>query len=162
MDNKKNRRDLLKRGVTIGASLAVGGMGLAGCCKHLCSKHKTSTDSGIDFSRIAYCCINCDTCPLYKATLNNDDESKKKIAEQWGDAKKPDFELEDFYCYGCKDERSKGTPGTGCTVRKCALEKGFATCALCIEFEDCDEKLWQNFPQIRNGVRKMKARLDIT
>jgi predicted metal-binding transcription factor (methanogenesis marker protein 9) len=141
---------------------AIGGMGLMGCCKHLCSKSGTAPDSEIDFSRIAYCCINCDACPLYKATIIDDKEAKKKIAEQWGDAKKPDFELGDFYCYGCKDERSKGTPGRGCTVRKCTLKKGYATCAQCTGFEDCDEKLWQNFPGLRDDVRAMKARLGIT
>ena len=162
MNNRKNRRDFLRRGVTIGTSLAIGGIGLAGCCKHLCSKHKTPTDSVVDFSRYAYCCINCDTCPLYKATINDDKEARMKVAGEWGDAKKPDFKLDDFYCYGCKDERSKGTPGQGCTVRKCALKKGYATCAQCAKFEDCDEKLWKHFPRLRNGVRTMKARLEIS
>jgi hypothetical protein len=162
MSTKKSRRELLKQGVTIGTSLAIGGIGLAGCCKHLCLKSLSKTDSGIDFSRIAYCCINCDTCALYTATLNNDAEAKKKIAEQWGDAKRPDFTLEDFYCYGCKDKRSRGTPGEDCTVRDCAVRKGFATCAQCSVFEDCDEKLWQNFPSTRDGVRSMKAMLGIS
>jgi hypothetical protein len=162
MNDKKSRRDFLKQGVTVGTSLAIGGMSLAGCCKHLCSKNKTAAESDIDFSRIAYCCIDCDTCSLYKATLNNDLEAKKKIAEEWGDAKKQEFKIEDFYCYGCKDKRSHGIPGEDCTVRDCAVRKGFATCAQCSLFEDCEEKLWRNFPGLRDGVRTMKTRLGIS
>jgi hypothetical protein len=162
MNKRKYRRDFLKESATAGAALAISGIGLSGCCSKRCLKSKTTADSDIDFSRIAYCCINCDTCPLYKATLDNDDQAKKKIAEQWGDSKKPDFELEDFYCYGCKDRRSRGTPGQGCTVRDCAVKKGFATCAQCSNFEDCDNKLWRDFPQMRDGVRNMKEKLGIT
>ena len=85
-----------------------------------------------------------------------------EVAKEWGFAQKPDFKLEDFYCYGCKDERSCGIPGRGCTVRKCTLRRGYATCAQCSGFEECDEKLWQDFPQIRDSVRKLKEKLGIT
>ncbi len=162
MDDKKHRREFLKQGVTVGTAMAIGGLGLAGCCKHVCSKHKSTAEVDIDYSRIAYCCINCGACPLYKATLKDDKEEKMKLAKKWGDAKKPDFKFEDFYCYGCKDERSKGAVGVGCTVRKCAIKKGFATCAQCDDFEACDEKLWKNFTDIRDSVRKMKTRLGIS
>ncbi len=160
MNTEKNRREFLKRGVTAGTTLAIGGLGLAGCCcKHFCPKSKSTAESGIDFSGIAYCCIDCvDQCPLYKATINNDDEAKKKIAEKWGEK---NFKLEEYYCYGCKDKKSRGTPGRNCTVKDCAIKKGFATCAQCGNFEACDEKLWQNYPQMRDGVRSMKAKLDI-
>lgn len=162
MSNEKFRREFLKRGISFGTAMALGGVGLAGCCKHLSSERKSAAAGEIDFSRIAYCCINCDICPLYKATIDKDEEAKMKLANEWGDAKKPDFKLENFYCYGCKDERSKGVVGMGCTVRKCALKKGFATCAQCGDFETCDEKLWKSFPEIRDSVRKMKARLGIS
>ena len=162
MDDKKHRREFLKRGITVGTAMAMGGLGLAGCCKHLCSKRKSTAEADVDYSRYAYCCINCDACPLYKATLKDDKEEKMKLAKKWGDAKKPDFKLEDFYWYGCKDERSKGAVGVGCTVRKCAIKKGFATCAQCDDFEECDEKLWKSFPEIRDSVLKMKTRLGIS
>ena len=162
MDNKKCRREFLKQYVTAGTAVAVGGLGLAGCCKNVCSKPESAAVGEIDYSRYAYCCINCDTCPLYKATIKDDKDARMQVAKEWGEAKKPDFKLEDFYCYGCKDERSKGMVGMGCTVRKCALKKGFATCAQCSDFEECDEKLWQDFPQIRDSVRKMKTRLGIS
>jgi hypothetical protein len=162
MNNKKCRREFLKRGVTAGTAMAIGGIGLAGCCKNVCSKRESAVEAEIDYSRYAYCCINCDTCPLYKATIENDEAARMEVAKKWGDAKKPDFKLEDFYCYGCKDERSKGAVGMGCTVRKCAIKKGFATCAQCDDFEGCDEELWKNFPQIRDFVIKMKARLGIS
>jgi hypothetical protein len=141
---------------------AVGSIALAGCCKKSCLEHKSTVKSDMDFSRIAYCCIDCDTCPLYKATINEDNEAKMKVAKEWGEAEKPNFKLENFYCYGCKDERSCGMPGRGCTVRKCAVKKGFATCAQCADFEECEEKLWQSFPQIRDKVRRFKKELGLT
>lgn len=162
MNTDKNRRQFLFRGVAAGTTLALGGLGLTGCCKHFCSRHASIADSDMDFSRIAYCCINCDQCPLYKATINNDDPAKMEIAEKWGDAKKPDFKLQEFYCYGCKDKRSRGMPGENCTVRDCAVKKGFASCAQCGDFESCENTLWQNYPQMRDGVRDLKAKLRIT
>jgi hypothetical protein len=162
MSNKKNRRQFLKRSVTVGTTLAIGGIGLAGCYKHFCHRAKSAANSDIDFSRIAYCYIDCDECPLYEATINNDNEAKMKIAEKWGDSKKPDFKLEEFYCYGCKDKRSRGIPGQDCTVRDCALKKGFATCAQCADFENCDNKLWKNYPNMRDRVRDFKAELGLT
>ena len=101
MSTEQNRREFLKRGVTVGTTLAIGGIGLVSCCNNFCSESKCTADSGTDFSRIAYCCVNCDQCPLYKATINNDDEAKMEIAKKWGDTEKPDFKLEEYYCYGC-------------------------------------------------------------
>lgn len=162
MDTENSRRKFLKRSVAAGMATAVGGITLAGCCKQSCLEHKSTAKSDMDFSRIAYCCIDCDTCPLYKATINEDNEAKMKVAKEWGEDKKPNFKLEDFYCYGCKDERSRGMPGRGCTVRKCAVKKGFATCAQCADFEECDEEFWEGLPQIRDKVRRIKKELGLT
>jgi hypothetical protein len=162
MSTENNRREFLKQGVAIGTSLAIGGICLAGCCSKRCLKSESAAESDIDFSRIAYCCINCDKCPLYEATLKSDDEAKKKIAAEWGDDKREDFKLEEFYCYGCKDKRSCGVPGRDCTVRICAVKKGFATCAHCESFEVCDNKFWRDFPQMRDEVRSLKAKVGIT
>lgn len=32
---------------------------------------------------MAYCGIMCDECPAYKATVDNNDELRKKTAGQW-------------------------------------------------------------------------------
>ena len=162
MNKVKCRREFLKQSVTMGTSLAIGGIGLAGCCKHLCSKKESTAEDEIDYSRYAYCCINCNECSLYKATIKNDEAARMEVAKEWDAVKRPNFKLEDFYCYGCKDDRSLGAVVKGCAVRKCVVKKGFATCAQCSDFEACDKKLWQDFPQIRDSVRKMKARLGIS
>jgi len=160
MSTKKNRREFLKQSLTLGTSLSIGSLGLASCSNNRCSK--STADIGIDFSRIAYCCINCDDCPLYKATIDNDDKAKMEIAKKWGDAEKPSFKLKDYYCYGCKDKRSCSIPGNECTVRPCAVKKGFATCAQCPDFEACDKELWKKYPTMRDGVRDIKAKLGLT
>lgn len=160
MSMENNRREFLKQGIAKGASLAIGSICLVGCRSE--RRIKSIADSDIDFSRIAYCCFNCDKCPLYEATLRNDNEAKKKIAAEWGDDKREDFRLEEFYCYGCKDKRSCGVAGRECTIRVCAVKKGFATCAHCESFEDCDNKFWRDFPEMREVVRGLKAKLGIT
>lgn len=32
---------------------------------------------------IAYCGLNCEECEAYKATINNDDELRGKVAKEW-------------------------------------------------------------------------------
>ncbi len=31
----------------------------------------------------AYCGLNCEECEAYKATINNDDELREKVAKEW-------------------------------------------------------------------------------
>lgn len=162
MSMKRNtRRGFLKQSAVFGTGAALGAAGLLGGCRCGCLGPDSAAESGLDFSRIAFCCADCDTCPLYKATINRDDAAKMAVAEKWGGVKEPGFKLEDYYCYGCKDRRSCGRPGRDCTIRECAMKKGFAVCAQCRDFEICDGKLWKNYPQARDRVRQMKAKLGI-
>ncbi|MFA5424566.1 MAG: DUF3795 domain-containing protein [Phycisphaerae bacterium] len=153
----KCRRDFLKKTLTAGAFAAAGCIGFSGCREKQESNLKRPDENGPDFGRIAYCGIYCDTCPLYKATVANDDDAKLAVAKQWGAAEKSDFKLEDYYCYGCKDKRSVSRLVCYyCTVKECAVKRGLAVCSQCADLERCDEKLWDEFPWIRETAMSLR------
>nr|KXH71937.1 MAG: hypothetical protein AM325_02000 [Candidatus Thorarchaeota archaeon SMTZ1-45] len=86
---------------------------------------------------IAYCGLECSTCPAHIAWMTDDNELRKKQAVEWGS---PDYPLtaKDINCVGCKVE---GEPKfkfcDACGVRSCASERGVKTCAHCEEY-GCD------------------------
>ena len=48
---------------------------------------------------IVYCGIDCVKCPIYIATKNNDEDLRKKTAEEWG------MDVEKLYCDMCQIPR---------------------------------------------------------
>jgi hypothetical protein len=155
---KNNRRDFLKKTATVVVCASVAAIGLGGCRGKEQTKLKRPGENDPDFSRIAYCGIYCDTCPLYKATINNDDKAKMAVAEEWGMSGKSDFSLDEFYCYGCKDKRSlSNLVCYNCTVKECAVKKGVAVCSQCRNLESCDQKLWKDFPWIHDKAMRLRS-----
>jgi len=105
---------------------------------------------------IGICGLNCLTCPVYIATQKNDDQERKKLAEQWSTDAFP-LEPEDINCEGCLVEEEKLSKfAKSCEVRACALEKNLKTCAHCDEYP-CEklDKLWKMF-----NASEAKATLD--
>ena len=73
--------------------------------------------------------------------VNNDDELRKKTAEQWKKMYGADIKPEDINCVGCRvQEGVHGGYCGECPIRKCALEKGEENCYVCKEFENCDKR----------------------
>jgi len=110
---------------------------------------------------LAYCGLVCTDCNAYIAKQNDDDELRRKTAEEWsrpGDPVSP----EEINCDGCKTETGelyKWCPN--CEVRACAIEKGVETCAHCDDF-GCD--ILENFfkmsgEELRNKLNKIQASL---
>ena len=89
------------------------------------------------------CCgLNCEDCPVYIATANNDDKRRQKTAEEWSklyaEHLGKDLTLEDMNCKGCWSESSIFIGCSICPIKKCCKEKSFSTCANCNEYETCD------------------------
>lgn len=88
---------------------------------------------------VAFCGIVCSECPTYRATQNNDNEVKARIAEQWSQQYQHPFKPEDINCYGCL---SVGKTQIGyckvCEIRKCGSDKNITNCAYCVEYS-CDK-----------------------
>jgi hypothetical protein len=105
---------------------------------------------------IAFCGICCSDCPAYRATLSDDENLRREVAEKWSSAEFPICE-KDVVCYGCAETDKEVMPFvSSCKVRSCAMAKGVDTCAHCDEYS-CDilEYMWD-----RTGDERAKTNLD--
>ena len=91
-------------------------------------------------SFIAYCGLDCETCEARLATINNDNELRKKIAEEWSELNHVEITPEMINCLGCRIDGVK-TPYCDflCPIRQCGLKKGYQTCGDCSELETCEK-----------------------
>jgi len=96
---------------------------------------------------LAHCGLNCEQCPVFIATADNNDDLREETAKEWsklygaylsatlgGDRLKP----EDMNCTGCRSEGERFVGCINCPIRRCCREKGFVTCASCNRYEVCD------------------------
>lgn len=145
------------RGAGTAAGLVLGGVGLGGCNKQ--------SESGVTVKgaeeMIAYCGLNCTTCPIYLATREKNPKKQRREREQIVIAIKKylgeEKRVEDITdCDGCKAQGGRLYSGCrNCRIRKCASEKGLENCAFCREYP-C-EKLSKFFDsEDKEGVAKKR------
>ena len=79
---------------------------------------------------IAYCGINCSTCPLFIATSTENISLKQELAGKWGEIYNCTFDIEEMKCYGCKSGR-KFFLSDKCNITQCNTSKGVHTCKQC-------------------------------
>jgi hypothetical protein len=119
-------------------------------------------DTKPDPKNLEYCGYKCPAdCPLKKATLENNLDLKKKayvdfkFKEKYG----IEFDADKVFCYGCKiKDKPLGMSVKACTVRKCAIEKGYECCIQCDGLATCDKELWTNFPKFKDIVIEMQKK----
>lgn len=115
---------------------------------------------------LGYCGLNCEDCPVFIASANDDDKLRQKTAMEWsglyseylGSELKP----EDMNCRGCRTQESLFVGCMGCPIRKCSREKNILTCADCDEYEKCEilngffsyhhQQAKDNLDRIRKGA----------
>lgn len=85
---------------------------------------------------ISSCGLKCHECGAYIATVNNDDELRKKTAREWSEMHNSDIKPEDINCLGCHSEVLFSYCST-CDIRKCNVDKSQSNCAACSDF-GCD------------------------
>ena len=91
-----------------------------------------------DLQEIGCCGLNCEKCDAYIATKNNDDALREKTAKLWSGLNHTTILPEQVNCAGCRTDGVKTVFCESiCAVRKCAMQKGFATCGNCPEMETC-------------------------
>ena len=111
--------------------------------------------------KIAFCGINCAECEAYIATINNDDELRRKTAENWSKLYKADIKPESINCLGCT---SKNEPTFAhckvCDYRNCGLSKNVENCAHCDEYA-CEDlaKFHAAVPGIKDNLDKIRENL---
>ncbi len=89
---------------------------------------------------IAYCGLDCETCEARIATINNDNELRRKVAEEWSKLNNVEITPEMINCSGCRVAGVK-TPycESLCPIRQCALKKNCETCGDCAEMDTCEK-----------------------
>lgn len=81
----------------------------------------------------SYCGINCQGCPVYKATVTNDVDLKKHVMSEWGKMYKREFDIAEVQCRGCKSQVVFGLCAK-CDILKCNQDKGLDYCQQCKEY----------------------------
>jgi hypothetical protein len=154
---KQNRRQFLKNAAA-GAGFAITCGFLSGCCPKYKQKKDKPANAREDYDKLAYCCLDCSACELFIATRDNNEQLKAEVAKKWQMDKTENFKLEDFNCFGCKSEKHCYFDPY-CTVKKCAIEKRFPTCAYCDDLDACDKPLWKDHPQIMEKAKDIRTKL---
>lgn len=105
---------------------------------------------------MAYCGFDCGQCPMYIATVTDDDELREKLIDKFSTPQKR-LSIEDIRCLGCKAElRYRHPYCTNCDIRSCAQEHNVAfNCGECSEYP-CTEII-AKIPPERIGRRNMDA-----
>ena len=87
---------------------------------------------------IAYCGLDCEKCEARIATVTNNDELRKKVAENWSELNRVEITPDMINCEGCKIDGVK-TPFCDklCPIRQCALSEKVDSCGTCNGFNDC-------------------------
>ncbi len=88
---------------------------------------------------IAYCGLDCEACDARIATMNDDQALREKTAKLWSELNGTTITADMIRCTGCRVPGVK-TPycGNMCPIRKCAMDKGVATCGGCAEADGCE------------------------
>jgi hypothetical protein len=93
-------------------------------------------------SNLGYCGLNCETCPMFVATVTNDDALRQKTVQEWsklcGSYIGKQLELDDVNCTGCWSNNNIFVGCSNCSIRKCCQEKKFVTCANCNDYGTCE------------------------
>jgi hypothetical protein len=104
---------------------------------------------------VAYCGLVCTECPAYKATKEDDDKARAKIAEEWTRQYQHAFKTEDINCNGCLAVgNTRFSYCRVCEIRKCGSDREVLNCAYCVEYP-CDK-----LNDFHARVVEAKARLE--
>jgi hypothetical protein len=138
------------------------------CCAVTCGAKLSANEKAFrqdvkpDPKNLNYCGYKCPPdCPLLKGTLENNTELKKKGYEAFKFKEKYgiDFDPEKVFCYGCKiKDKPESLPVKSCTVRSCAIAKGYDCCIQCDGLTSCDKELWKSFPPFKEQVIVMQKK----
>ncbi len=89
---------------------------------------------------IAICGLDCSKCEARIATINNDHQLRKKVADEWSKLNSVKITSEMIKCEGCLGNGLK-TPFCSalCEIRKCAINNKYDTCGSCLNIDKCEK-----------------------
>jgi hypothetical protein len=103
---------------------------------------------------VAYCGLVCTECPAYKATQEDDNGARAKVAEAWSKQFKHNFKTEDINCNGCLAVGEIQFSYL-CNIRRCGVDRKVLNCAYCVEYP-CD-KLSNFLTEVPEARAKLEA-----
>ena len=96
---------------------------------------------------LAYCGLDCEKCPAFIATANDDDALRQKTAKDWSSLYAEiltqvgiveDLKPGDINCRGCRSEAVHFVGCMKCPIGECSQGRRFSTCASCSEYDTCE------------------------
>ena len=106
---------------------------------------------------IAYCGLDCEACEARRATLNDDNALRRRVAKEWSALNGVEITPEMINCTGCRVEGVK-TPycDSLCPIRQCALARGVSTCGSCADMAACEKlaMILDNNAEARDNLKK--------
>ncbi|MEW5953852.1 MAG: DUF3795 domain-containing protein [Bacillota bacterium] len=107
---------------------------------------------------IAYCGLNCEKCPAFIATVNNDDQLRAQVAREWAREYNAPILPGHINCTGCVAGGVKTYYCEQlCEIRKCAREKELSTCADCGDY-NCSklDEVFKHAPAARQNLDRLR------
>jgi len=158
MKTPLKRREFILKSCMAGLS---GCALLAGARLYGAESLKISDDKP-DPKKLNYCGYTCPPdCKMKKATLEKNVELLKEAYKDWRIEEKYGmaFDPEKVSCFGCKVSDDKvGLIAEKCTVRACAMEKGYDCCIQCDELAECNKEIWTTFPDFHKMMIDMQKK----
>jgi hypothetical protein len=112
---------------------------------------------------IAFCGLDCETCPVLRATRADDDGLREKTAREWEKAYaeyigKSSLETGEMNCSGCKSEGLRFIGCANCPIRACAAGKEIEGCWDCGSYAECGmiQGFHSHSPEARDRSMKMR------
>ncbi|HPD39018.1 MAG TPA: DUF3795 domain-containing protein [Mesotoga infera] len=101
---------------------------------------------------LAFCGIDCSNCPVYRATMTNDEILKRETAEKWGREFGFVLEKSEMTCTGCRSEILFKLC-FDCPFKECCSKKGIDNCGQCAEYP-CQtlERFLRPIPEARANL----------
>jgi hypothetical protein len=126
------------------------------------SMHSNAGGDIPDPKKLNYCGYTCPAdCKMKKATLENNKVLKEEAYKDWRIEQKYGiaFDPEKIFCFGCKvPDKPLGLVVEKCTVRTCAIDKGYECCIQCDQLSVCDREIWKTFPEFHKQVIEMQKK----
>ncbi len=95
---------------------------------------------------LGYCGVDCERCPLFVATVKNDDALRRETAARWSSEYgeylgerlgRRQLAPEEMSCGGCRST-NLFVGCSICEIRACARGRGLGSCAHCASYEGCE------------------------
>jgi hypothetical protein len=113
---------------------------------------------------VAYCGLTCQSCPIYRATREDDLEKQEKMRaaiarhcqEHYGLVLRPE-EITD--CDGCRTESGRLYSGCSkCEIRACARQRKVESCAHCTDYA-CEklQKFFVTDPSAESKLEEIRS-----